>query len=69
MKYISPTRGLSILTSNLVYEYQPIASQILTQSSRCKRGESNLLSDEIGPQHWTKVVNCLGYTSIFIDLL
>ena len=35
----------------LLIENQPIASKILTQTSRYKRAESNLLADEKGPQH------------------
>ena len=31
-------------------ENKPIASGLLTQPSRCKRAESNLLADETGPQ-------------------
>ena len=33
-------------TFNWVFEYPPIKSKILTQPSRCKRAESNLLVDE-----------------------
>ena len=31
------------------FEYQPIASEVLTKPSRYKRAESNLLLDEKGP--------------------
>ena len=37
-------------------EYQPIASQILTQPSPFKRAESNLLADEKVSQHRIQVV-------------
>ena len=36
----------TVSTSNWVYEYQPIASQTLTQLSRYKRAESNMLADK-----------------------
>ena len=36
----------TVSTSNWVFEYQPIASQTLTQLSRYKRAESHLLADE-----------------------
>ena len=37
-------------TFNCIFENQLIASGILTQLCRYKRAESNLLSDEKGPQ-------------------
>ena len=37
-------------TFNLVFENQQLASGILTQPSRYKRAENNLLADEKGPQ-------------------
>ena len=37
-------------TFNWVFGYQPIASQILTQPSRYKGAESNLLAAGKGPQ-------------------
>ena len=57
-------------TFKWVFEYQSTASGILTQPSRYKRTESNLLADEKGPQcnGRIQVVNWL-YTSIFKDLL
>ena len=49
--YVYCSRGRDIVsTFNYVFEYQPIASEILTQPSRYKRAESNLLADEKGPQ-------------------
>ena len=43
-------------TFNCVFEYQPIASEILKQPSRYKSAKSNLLADEKGPHHWNQVV-------------
>ena len=43
-------------TSIWIFENQPITSGILTQPSRNKRAESNLLADEKDPQHWIQVV-------------
>ncbi len=43
-------------TFNWGLEYQPIESYILTQPSRSKRAESNLLADEKGPQDRGQVV-------------
>ena len=52
-------------TFNCVFEYQLIASEILTQPSYYKRAESNLLSDGEVPQHWIQVVvTVILYTSI-----
>ena len=48
--------GDPVTTSNWVFQYQPIASEILTQPSRYKTAESNLLADEKGPQHWIQLV-------------
>ena len=39
----------------LSIENQPIASKILTQTSRYKRAESNLLADEKGTHHWNQL--------------
>ena len=56
-------------TFNWVFEYQPIASGILTQpSSLYKRAETNLLSDEKGPQNSIKKdIYC--YISVLKHLL
>ena len=43
-------------TFNWVFKNQPIASGILTQLSRYKRADSNLLADEKGPRHLGQVV-------------
>ena len=43
-------------TFNWVFEYQPIASDILTQPNSYKRVESNLLADEKGPQRLSHAV-------------
>ena len=43
-------------TFNWVFEYQPIAWNILTQTSRYKIAERNLLADEKGPQNWIQAV-------------
>ena len=51
---------------NWVLENQPIASVILTQPSRHKRVESNLLADEKGLQQGNPDSCLLIYTSIFI---
>ena len=45
----------TVPTFHWFFEYQPIASVILTQPSRYKRAESNLQADEKGPQHWIQV--------------
>ena len=45
-----PNHKEPMLTSTWVFENQLIASGILTQPSRYKRAESNLLTDEKGPQ-------------------
>ena len=42
-------------TFNQVFGYQPVVSVILSQPSRYKIAESNLLADEKGPQHWIQV--------------
>ena len=52
-----------MLTFALAFENQSIASGILTQPSRYKRAESNLLSDEKGPQQgdpssWLDLLSC-----------
>ena len=49
--------GDPVQTLNWVFEYQPIALKILTQPSRYKRTESNLLADEIGPPDRGQVVD------------
>ena len=54
-------------TFNRVFEKQPIASGILTQLSRYKRAESNLLSDEKGP-HQGDPGSCLVIHLYTIDL-
>ena len=41
---------------NWVFEYQPIASEILHQQSRYKKAERKLLADEKEPKHWILVV-------------
>ena len=50
-------------TFNCVFEYQPIASEILIQPSRYKWAESNLIADEKGPCTY---LDCI---SILIHLL
>ena len=52
-----------VLTFNWFFEYQPIASEILTQPSRYKEAESNLIADKKG--HCT-YLDCI---SILIHLL
>ena len=42
-------------TFDLVFEYKPIALELLTQTRRYIRAESNLLADEKGPFDWNKV--------------
>ena len=42
-------------TFNWVFGYQPVVSVILSQPSRYKKEESNLLADEKGSQHWIQV--------------
>ena len=56
-------------TSNWVFENQPIAGEILTQSSRNKRAESNLLADEKGPQHWIQVIVWVIHLFLYIFYL
>ena len=41
------------------FEYQPITSELLSQTSCYKRAERNFLADEKGPQHWNQVVVCV----------
>ena len=57
---------------NQAIDYQPTASGILTQSSRYKRAENNLLVDEKGPQYFIQIVvwvmHLNAYT-IFIDVI
>ena len=48
--FMSPPFVDPVSTFNLVFEYEPIAPEILTQPSRYKRAESNLLADEKCPQ-------------------
>ena len=45
-----------VQTFNWVFEDQPMASGILTQLSRYKRAESNLLADEKSPDRGIQVV-------------
>ena len=47
---VCPLSKDPVPTFNWVFENQPKASGILTQPSRYKRAESNLLADEKGPQ-------------------
>ena len=47
---------------NWVFEYQPIASDILIKPSRYK-SESILLADEKGPNHWNQIVVWVIYLS------
>ena len=54
---VCPRGGDPLPTFNWIFEYQPIASEILTQPSRYKRAESNLLADEKGP--WKRGAGCL----------
>ena len=56
-------------TFNWVFEYQPIASQILTQPSRYKRAESNLFSYEKDLQHLNQVDIWILYTYLYIYAL
>ena len=49
------------MTFNWVFEYQPIASETLTQPSCYNRAENNLLADEKGP-HDQEPGRCLVYT-------
>ena len=44
-----------------VFEYQPIALEILTQPSRYKRAESDLLADKTGPYHLGQVIHLYLY--------
>ena len=44
---------------NLIYEFQPIAPEILTQLSCYKRTESNLLADEKDPYHLGKIAGLI----------
>ncbi len=53
-------------TSNWFFECQPMALEILTQQSRCKKAESNLLSDEKGLQHWFQVVVWIIHLYLYI---
>ena len=53
------------VNSNLVYEFQPIASEILRQLSRYKGTESNLLADEKDHYHLGKGVGLIIY--LFIE--
>ena len=41
--------------SNAVFEYQPITSEIVTQLSRYKRPDTNLVADGKGFQHWGQI--------------
>ena len=50
---MSPPRGpYADFQMGLVFEYQLIASKILTQTTRYKRAESKLLSEEKDPQQY-----------------
>ena len=40
-----------VTTFNLVFEYQPIVSEISIELRCYKKAESNLLADEKGPYH------------------
>ena len=53
-----------------VFEYKPIASEILTQLRRCKRAYNKLMADEKGPHHftWARWLSGL-YINTFIHLL
>ena len=59
---------------SLNYEYQPIASEILTQLSRYKRAEGNLLADEKDLHHlgqavvWVKHIFLYIYYSSYLDI-
>ncbi len=46
-------------TFNWVLEYHQKAYEIYTQPSRYKIEDSNLLADEIGPQHWARYLSWL----------
>ena len=50
MSYVQlcPQGGDPVQTFNWVFEYQPIALEILTQPSRYKRAEINLIADKKG---------------------
>ena len=50
------TDGDPVSTFNWVLNYQPIVSEILTQPSRYKRAERNLLAGEKGSHLWNKLV-------------
>ena len=49
-----------------IFEYQPKALEILTQLSRYKRAESNLLLDKKDPQHWIQLSGLYIYSYTFI---
>ena len=51
---MSPPRGPC--TFNWVFEYQPIASDMITQPSCFKMADRNLLADEKGPHYMGQVV-------------
>ena len=56
-------------TFNWVFENRPIASLVLTQPSRYKRAESNLLADEKGPQQGNPGSGLVMHLYIYKDLL
>ena len=57
LKTVCLQSGYAVPTFNRVIEYQPIASEILTQPSHYISEESNLLAD----QELVEPGSCLGY--------
>ena len=53
-------------TFNWFFEYQPIASEMLTQPSRYKWAERNLIADEKGPLHWIQIVFWIIHLYLYI---
>ena len=60
--------GNLLPTFNRVFEYRPIALEMLTQPNRFKKAERNLLADEKCPRQLEQHI-CLDYKTIRIHLL